>query len=65
MEISNAIKPSYSLQFRLCAMPGLVEQVYALNLATIDASKIALNFKERARIVIQEIILDSTAQKAS
>ncbi|KAI7896605.1 subunit 17 of mediator complex-domain-containing protein [Mucor mucedo] len=63
LEITNVVKPSYSLQFRLCAMPNLVEEVYALNLATIDPSKIALNFKERARIVIQDIIYDSTAQK--
>lgn len=63
LEICNEIKPSYSLQFRLCSMHDLLEQTYALNLDTMDASNIALNFKERARLIIQDIISDSVAKK--
>lgn len=44
-------------------MHDLLEQTYALNLDTMDASNIALNFKERARLIIQDIISDSVAKK--
>ncbi|GAA5808183.1 hypothetical protein MFLAVUS_001568 [Mucor flavus] len=60
LELNNESKPTYTLLFQLDSIYELPQYSHILQLDTMDPANVALNFKERARVVIQNILQDST-----
>ncbi|KAI9365228.1 subunit 17 of mediator complex-domain-containing protein [Pilaira anomala] len=60
LELNDEFKPTYALHFCLNPIRELPRYTHTLNLDTMDPSNVALNFKERTRVIIQSILQDST-----
>ncbi|CAO3639955.1 unnamed protein product [Mucor hiemalis] len=59
----DEVIPYYNLHFRLCSIRNVNEEIHSIQLGRLDSVNSALNFKERASVIIEKIMNDAIMTK--